>query len=351
MSVATQQQEFRGAAAYVVPPASRLLRRSTWLEFALVFQAMVWLFSPAWRLEPLAWMIVGISVPITAWLVVRRVVVKLLLRSPESGDGRLKDPRWAPFRFAGWGGDVLTGHLLAADEEDADLVLYLHGYGSSLRRGESRCQHLSDQGLSVVSMNLRGHGTCGLRDEWTLLKIVADLEAMMAQLPDELNTLPDRVWIYGHSMGGFLAIRLGAHPSGWWADRLTGVMLESPATSYPMAIERSVPKSLHFAMPWVRWVLRHEYEHIHPDLPVRYATAAVPHIGLPTVPILVLQAADDSRLGRKHHDLLAIHLAKHPSPSEVHLIVGHTHTSTKDTEKRKRLVENWLNPSDAGVLI
>lgn len=351
MSVSTGRLETRGAAAYAVPSSSRLLRRSTWLEFALGFELLIWLTNPEWRLEPVAWLIAGLSVPVFAWLIVRRLVVLLYLRAPNSPDGRLQDPRWAPFRFAGWGGDVLTGHLLAAESDDADLVLYLHGYGSSLGRGESRCLHLSEQGLSVISMNLRGHGGCELRDEWTLLKVVADIEAMMAQLPNELTTLPERVWIYGHSMGGFLAIRLGAHPSGWWAPCLSGVILESPATSYPMAIERSLPKALNFTMPWVRSILRREYEHIHPDLPVRYATAAVPHIGLPEVPMLVLQAAEDSRLGRHHHDLLATHLASHSAPSEVHLIIGHVHTTSQDTEKRKRLVENWLNPQEIGVLI
>jgi pimeloyl-ACP methyl ester carboxylesterase len=349
--VATEQQEYRGAAAYVVPPTSRWLRRSTWLEIAIVLEVFVWVIFPTWRADPMAWMLAGVSVPVLGWLAVRRVVMHLFLRSPTPEDGRLSDPHWTPFRFEGWGGDVLTAHLLHGPTEDAGLVLYLHGYGSSLRSGESRCQHLNEQHLHVVSMNLRGHGGCELRREWTLLKVVADIEAMLEQLTREMESLPSKVWIYGHSMGGFLALRLGAHPSGWWQDRLAGVMLESPATSFPMAIERAVPAWLKFTMPFVRWILRREYESMHPDLPLRYATAAVPHIGLPGVPMLVMQASEDTRLGQRHHELLAHHLSRHSTASEVHLIRGHVHTSKRDTEKRKRIVEDWLNPTDAGVLI
>lgn len=351
MTLAREHEVRRGAAAYAVAPNSRWVRRSTWLELALGAEVLAWLLMSTWRADPMAWMLAGMSVPVAAWLLVRRVVMRLFLRSPTPEDGRLTDPRWTPFRFNGWGGDVLTGHILHSEVDNAGLALYLHGFGSSFRSGEQRALHLHEQGLHVVGMNLRGHGGCGLREEWTLLKVMADVEALLDSVRDEFESTPEQVWVYGHSMGGFLALRLGAHPTGWWADRLTGVMLESPATSYPMAIERAVPGWLTFTMPWVRWILRREYERIHPDLPVRYATAAVPHIGLPAVPMLVMQAADDTRLGRHHHDLLAAHLAGHQPVAEVHLLVGHAHTSKKDTKTRQRLVERWLNPPEKGVLV
>jgi len=341
----------RGAAAYAVPPTSRLLRRSTWLEFAIVFEVLLLLIYPSWRAEPLAWMLTGISVPIGSWLVLRRIVLRGYLRSPVPEDGRLIDPRWESFRFAGWGGDTLTAHRLPSEAPTKGLVLYIHGYGSSLRRAEARCRHMNELDLDVVGMNLRGHGGCKLRNEWTLLKLVADLEALLHQLSLELDPLPERVWIYGHSMGGFLALRLGAHPSGWWKPRLAGVIVESPVTSYPLVIERTMPRSLRFTMPWIRWILRREHERIHPDLPVRYATAAIPHMGLPTVPVLGLQASEDRTLGLVHFEQLSEALTEHHTPCELHIIEGHFHTTEKDTDTRKRLVEEWLQPNQKGVLL
>lgn len=306
-------------------------------------------------MEPLAWVLLGISAPIAVWLLIRRVVVLVFMRTPPPWGGNLKDPRWAPFRFAGWGDDTLTAHLLTTDNVSKDLVLYVHGYGSSLGRAEERCLHLNSLGLNVVGMNLRGHGGCRHRDDWTLLKVMADLEALLKALPEHLETLPDRVWIYGHSVGGFLAIRLGGMPSGWWANRLSGVILESPATSYPMVIERTVHPRLHFTMPWVRWILRREHERLHPDLPVRYATAQVPHFGLPKVPMLILQAAIDKTLGLRHHALLVQHLDTNTTPFESHIIEGHLHTATKDSDARRKLLEDWLSPQidsgSRGVLV
>ena len=69
MSLTNSTEEMRGAAAYAVPPTSRLLRRSTWLEFAIVFEVLLLLIYPSWRAEPLAWMLTGISVPVGSWLV------------------------------------------------------------------------------------------------------------------------------------------------------------------------------------------------------------------------------------------------------------------------------------------
>lgn len=344
-------EEMRGAAAYVVPPTSYLLHRSTWLEFAIVLEALLLLIYPSWRAEPLAWILVGISVPLASWLILRRIILRGYLRSPTPDDGRLIDPRWEGFRFSGWGDDTLTAYRLPSEAPTKGLVLYIHGYGSSMRRAESRCRHMNELDLDIVGMNLRGHGGCNLRDEWTLLKLVADLENLLHQLSLDLEKLPQKVWIYGHSMGGFLALRLGAHPSGWWKSRLAGVIVESPVTSYPLVIERSMPRILRFTMPWIRWILRREHERIHPDLPVRYATAAIPHMGLPTAPVLALQAAEDRRLGLIHFDELSKALTQHQTPCELHVIEGHVHTSDKDTEVRKKLVEKWLRSKNKGVLI
>jgi pimeloyl-ACP methyl ester carboxylesterase len=354
VNVANNTRKTRGAAAYVVPKTSRLIRISTWMELGIVLEIILLLMYPSWSAKPFAWVLVGISIPLASWLILRRIVIQLLLRSPASSGGQLINPRWKSLSFEGWGGESLTAYRLPSEKPTTGLILYIHGYGSSLRYSEERCQHLNDLGIDIVGMNLRGHGGCKLRDEWTLLKLVADLEGMLNQLSFEFEKLPERIWIYGHSMGGFLALRLGAHPSGWWESRLTGVMLESPITSYPLIIERNTSSKhryLRILMPWIRWILRREHERIHPDLPVRYATAAIPHMGLPRVPLLVLQAAEDQRLGMIHFDNLSKALIHHQTPYELHVIEGHYHTSGKDTVARKKLVEKWLRNESKKVLI
>jgi pimeloyl-ACP methyl ester carboxylesterase len=197
-------------------------------------------------------------------------------------------------------------------------------------------------GIDIVGMSMRGHGKCELRYDWTLLKVIADIEALLDAVVTRYENPPKQVWIYGHSAGGFIGLRLASHPSGWWAENLKGIILESPATSFPLIIESITPPFLRPIRSWIRQILRREFERIHPDLGIRYANSAVPHFGMPEVPMLVLQANTDSRLGLKHYELLMKHVD--PELSTVHLLKELEHTSTKDNITRRTNLEKWLEP-------
>lgn len=327
---------------HVQPELRDLITLPRILTFTILLEVLLWIAYPGWAGSPLASLLAGLSLPIIAWLLVHRMVMLAVFTTPTPSLEPLKDPRWAPFRYSGWGGDVLTGHILEAEEGTDDLVIMIHGRGSSLARAESRAAHLVDLGVSVVGMNLRGHGGCDRRTDWTVLKVIEDLNAMMETLPHELSgRLPKRVWLYGHSLGGFLALWVAAEPKGWWKQRLAGVLLESPATSFPLAVESLIPTNARILMPWVRHVLRREHLRIHPDLSVRYATAQVPFFGMPDVPILVLQAARDDRLGRAHFNLLSRHLKE---TDTVFILDSQPHTSGVDSEERRVRLEEWLTP-------
>lgn len=318
------------------------------LTFILSSEVLAILLIPSWASNPIAWVIAGLSLPVFVWLLFRRIVIHLVFTTPEPVLGKLVDPRWDPFRYVGWGGDVKTAHLLEVDGGEDDLVVILHGRGSSLLNVESRALHLAELGANVVGLNLRGHGDCDRRKDWTLLKVAEDIEAMLESLEHELGSnLPKRVWFYGHSVGGFICIWLGANPKGWWEGRLAGVMLESPATSFPLAVESLLPPQLRAFKPWVRQILRREHERIHSDLSIRYATAQVPHFGIPRVPILLMQARRDNRLGRQHYNLLTSHLGDSAS---VHMMVSQPHTSGVDSEERRAILEEWLKPRLGGVM-
>jgi len=318
------------------------------LTFILFSEGLALFLIPSWASNPIAWVMAGLSLPVFVWLVFRRLVIRFVLTTPDPVSGKLVDPRWAPFRYVGWGGDVKTAHLLEVDGGEEDLVVILHGRGSSLRNVESRATHIAELGANVVGLNLRGHGECDRRKDWTLLKVAEDIEAMLESLENKLGpNLPKRVWFYGHSVGGFICIWLGANPKGWWEGRLAGVMLESPATSFPLAVESILPPQLHMFKPWVRQILRREHERIHPNISIRYATAQVPHFGIPRVPILLMQARRDNRLGIQHYNLIKSHL---DDSASVHLLVSQPHTSAVDSEERKSILEAWLKPQLGGAM-
>ena len=93
------------------------------------------------------------------------------------------------------------------------------------------------------------------------------------------------------------------------------------------------------ASPWVRHVLRREYQRIHPDLNIGYANSQIPFWGIPEVPILVMQAKNDETLGNEHFDLLIEHLGE---IAEIEVLENMPHTSRVDVKERRDILEKWL---------
>ena len=342
----------RGAASYKASMPPGWLTLPYFGTFLLALELLALIALPTWRGLTIAWVLLGVSLPVAAWLTLRVIILRKVLTSPFYPPSSLTNPHWEIFRFKGWGGSTLTGRHLRSEVEHKNkpkgLVLYLHGYGSSISNNESRIEHLVELGLDVVGMDMRGHGHCNLRQDWTLLKAVADIEALLESVTERYEEPVEKVWIYGHSVGGFIGLRLASHPSGWWSERLQGLMLESPASSFPMVIESQIPPLLRSLRGWFRQILRREFERIHPDLNIRYANSQVPHFGMPKVEMLVLQAEQDSRLGTAHYDLLMQHVDDNLCTS--HLLKEHEHTSTKDSSIRRRTLEQWLQPHLGPIL-
>jgi len=332
----------RRAAAYAKTPTTWTPDVPTVLTIVFLFEAVAILASPRLRASRLAVVLFGSSVPIGLWLFVYWKIYLSVFTTPKTHSIPVTDDRWEKFDFLGWGEEKMVGHILRSDQSSKDLLLYLHGYDSSLGRGESRCQHIQSFGINIIGMDQRGFGTQQGRMDWTLLKVIADAEAILEAAPQQLGFTPEKLWIYGHSMGGFITIRLASHQSGWWEHALKGIILESPVSSFPKIIDEKLPGKMVMARPWVRHVLRREYERIHPDLPVRYATSELPYWGIPKVPILVVQAEDDETLGSTHFELLLEHFDNDEVDCEIHTIENMPHTSHVDRPERAKIVEDWL---------
>ena len=61
-------------------------------------------------------------------------------------------------------------------------------------------------------------------------------------------------------------------------------------------------------------------------------------LGLPKVPILLLQAKNDTRLGRYHYDLLL----EQGLDIEEHLLESLPHSKNRVNEERDNLIINWI---------
>ena len=333
----------RRAAAYAKTPVLWTPTIPTVLSIIGSIELLVFLLFPELRNNIFFMAFVGLSIPFAAWLFVYWKIYLSVFTTPFSEKAVVEDSRWQRVSFQGWGDEEMDAYILPSESSSKDLVLYLHGYTSSLSRGESRCLHLHSLGMNIIGLDQRGFGNQHGRMDWTLLKVVADVEALLESAPEHFEFTPERLWIYGHSMGGFITIRLASHASGWWEHKLQGIILESPVTSFPKLMDEKLPGRMVMARPWVRHVLRREHERIHPDLSIRYANTELPYMGIPETQILVMQSKEDDTLGRDHFDLLLKHLSPELGvDSEIHIISGMPHTSTFDHPDRRMILENWL---------
>jgi hypothetical protein len=271
------------------------------------------------------------------------------MTAPISDDDRLRNVKWETFHYSGWGDDTLPAHFLPSINKSKDLMIFLHGWSSSPSRIESRMMHAHTLGMNILTTDLRGHSMSShLKTDWTFLKMLTDVEYLLDSFETSANKLGiDRIFIYGHSMGGFLTLRLASHSTGWWKKALNSIILESPMTSFPLIMNSSHKGPLRFLLPITRLILRHEYFRIHPDLNLRYAESEVPMWGIPQIPILVLQSEADIRLGQKHYSLLKKNL---PEDAVTHVISSLQHTSGGDSEDRKKLFSDYLS-SNYGIVM
>lgn len=111
-------------------------------------------------------------------------------------------------------------------ESDAPTVLYLHGARWNLHGSVFRMERWMDMGFSVLAIDYRGFGdsTQLLPSEQSAFEdSLAALNELARRQPD-----PGKRFIYGHSLGGAIAIDLAAR-----ADDISvaGIVVESSFTS------------------------------------------------------------------------------------------------------------------------
>jgi pimeloyl-ACP methyl ester carboxylesterase len=330
----------RGAAAYSRSSEWRLSVPWAILWFLIIIEFILWYQESQLLVNILFWTL-AVSISLNAiYLSFEAKVLTTFFKAHPSFGGEISDPDWRMIEFTGWGGNNPTGYFLPAKGDSKGLIMYMHGYSSSIGWAEKRILHLRDQGFDVAGIEMRGHGKCDLNRDWTLLKVAADIEAFMDSVLAEYEEEPS-VHFYGHSMGGFLAMRLSSKKSGWWANNLKSVVLESPAASIPMLVKMKAGLLWKPTRFLIRRIIRKEASRIHPDLPLRFMDAKLPQIGVPNIPVLTLQSKVDDTLGRSHYNLVKKHLKKNRE-NEFHLISDLKHSTDFDSTTRRELLEDWL---------
>ena len=193
-----------------------------------------------------------------------------------------------------------------------------------------------NKGLHTLAVDMRAHGMAPDTPEWTAGKVIEDVKIILEQID---KSRIKKVHFYGHSLGGFISI--GMHHDrhqGWWKDNYGTLMLESPMAAYSPILEQMSGR-ISFMLPLLKiWAVK-GFRKIHPEVEdLEWKDIDFPYWGYPKVPVLLLQAKNDTRLGRYHYDLLL----SADLDIEPHLIESLTHSKNRVNPERDALIESWI---------
>ncbi|MGL5807136.1 MAG: alpha/beta hydrolase [Xenococcaceae cyanobacterium] len=114
---------------------------------------------------------------------------------------------------------------IQGDRSDSPTLLYLHGNGANIGANVKRAQRFVELGFSVLLFDYRGYG----RSEGnfpTEKQLYRDAEIAWNYLVEEKKIHPKNIFLYGHSLGGAIAIELALRQ-----PNLAGLIVEGSFTS------------------------------------------------------------------------------------------------------------------------
>lgn len=190
------------------------------------------------------------------------------------------------------------------------LFIYLHGNASNLAGRNTRLMGLAAQGWGFLAVSFRGYG--GSTGSPTETGLIADGEAAYAKAL-ELGVPPNRVFLFGESLGTGVAIALAAQ------REVGGLVLEAPYSS-----TADVARSIYWWVP-VGLLMRDQFLS---DSRVRDVRA----------PIFIMHGEADRVVPIRFGEKL---FAAANEPKEFLRIPGGGHQPLDDPRARKRLVE-WV---------
>jgi pimeloyl-ACP methyl ester carboxylesterase len=211
---------------------------------------------------------------------------------------------------------VLNGWWLQADDPSAPALLYLHGNDSNIGGNLDHVARLRRMGFSVLSVDYRGYGKSGGAFP-SERQMYEDAEIAWEYLIGQRQTQGAPTLIYGHSLGGAIAIELALHH-----PEAAGVIVEGTFTSMREMAE------IHYGMFPIGWLLHQRFD-------------TLAKVSLLRVPVLFVHGTADTEVPYAMSERL---FAAARGPKGLALIPGggHEDTPAVDANVYTRAVQDFV---------
>lgn len=191
-----------------------------------------------------------------------------------------------------------------AARKDAPALLYLHGSRWNLTGQLFRIEQLHALGFSVLAVDYRGFGQSrgALPSERSVYQDALIAWEHLARLQPEA----DKRFIYGHSLGGAVAVNLAHELTGKNRAQAAGLIVESSFTNLGDVAAAVTNTSLP-----VRWLLSQEFD-------------SLSKIGEVGIPVLIAHGRDDRYVPSRFSEALFDAASE---PKQLLLIEGANHNN------------------------
>lgn len=267
-------------------------------------------------------------------IIIYQIILRAMFAGPKTRSPSLSNKDYTIIKVNNDGVDIYG--YVNYQSKKSDLVVFLHGWMSSSERFLERMQLFHSRGFHTLAHDMRGHGIAPETHEWTAGKVIRDLMFLLQKVD---QNMVNKIHFYGHSLGGYVCIGMHNHRhKGWWKERYGTMILESPMSAYSPILKEMSGKLSVLGPLLKKWALN-GFSKIHPEYgKIEWREVDVPHWGLPKCPVLILQSADDRRLGRYHYDLLM----EQQIDVEAHLIESLPHARNRINPERDELIISWI---------
>lgn len=191
-----------------------------------------------------------------------------------------------------------------AARQDAPALLYLHGSRWNLTGQLFRIEQLHAMGFSVLAVDYRGFGQSrgALPSERSVYQDALIAWEHLARLQPEA----DKRFIYGHSLGGAVAVNLAHELADEDRAQAAGLIVESSFTDLGDVAAAVTNTSLP-----VRWLLSQEFD-------------SLSKIGEVGIPVLIAHGRDDRYVPSRFSEAL---FEAASEPKQLLLIEGANHNN------------------------
>jgi hypothetical protein len=230
---------------------------------------------------------------------------------------------YQPVELRAADGTALFAWFVPARGRPRATVLYLHGNAQNISAHFPQVAWLPPEGFNVLALDYRGFGRSG--GSPSLHGAQLDIDAAMRTLIARPDVDPERIYIFGQSLGGALAIYYAA--STKYRARVRAVITDSSFADYRLITREKLASSpLTWAFQWLPSItVNNDYS---PQASVK---------ALSPIPLLLIHGDGDRIVPVAHSRRLYESAAQ---PKEIWIVPGAGHIGSMAIKSvRDRLTE------------